>query len=381
MFLCIDLDAFFVSVERVLNPSLKDKPVVVGGLPGTRGVVASASYEARRFGIKSGMPISRAYRLCPKAIFIMPNYTIYEEFSQKFKEILYNYSPIVEMVSIDEAFIDVKGSERLFGPPLKLAQNLKQEIKNSLKLPCSIGIGRRRVIAKIACDLSKPDGLLVVEPEQEREFLFPLRVDVLPGVGPKTLEVLKNLNINTVGEFFNAPDWVLEIAVGKGYRVIKSFLSGGDYRILHGMKSMSQETTFKEDTKNLGLITTSFYGLLESLCQRLRENNLGARLCTIKMRFSDFKTITRRVKLSSGVNSQQSIYGICLPVIKDILKENKRVRLIGVSLSNFLYNGFQPSIFFKEENRLNRFNYGLDRVRVRFGLNSIFPARTLTIST
>ncbi len=377
MFLCIDLDAFFVSVERVLNPEINGKPVVVGALPGERGVVASVSYEARKYGIKSGMPISKAYKLCPCAIFIKPKFSIYEEFSQRFKQILYHYSPIIEMVSIDEAFVDIKGTERLFGQPLRLAQRLKKEIRESLKLPCSIGIARKKVIAKISCDQSKPDGLILINPGQEKEFLFPLSVDVLPGIGPKALEVLKNLKINTVGEFFNTPDWILMIALGKNYKVIKSFINGGDYKIIQTMKSVSQETTLIEDTKDKGLITSIFYQLVESLCQRLRESGLDSGVCTIKLRFSDFKTITRRVRLNPSTNSQQIIYELSLPALYDMLKENKRVRLIGVSLSKLGYNGLQNSIFYREYDRLKRFNYGIDRTRLKFGFNTILPANIL----
>ncbi len=375
MYLCVDLDAFFVSVERALNPELNGKPVVVGALPGERGVVASASYEARAWGIKSGMPISKAYKLCPGAVFIKPKFAIYNDFSERFEQILYHYSPVVEMSSIDEAFVDIRGTERLFGPPLELARKLRQMIRNCLKLPCSIGIARTKVIAKIVCDQSKPDGLLMIKPEEERNFLFPLSVDVLPGIGPKTFGVLKNLNINTVGEFYNTPDWILETAIGKNYLAIKSFITGGDYKILRSMKSMSQETTLIEDTKNLELITLVFYGLLESLCQRLRKNTLGARVCTLKIRFSDFRTITRRIKLPSSTNSQQVIYRSCLPILKDILRENKRIRLIGIAVSNFEYSGFQRSIFFPNENRLVRLNYALDRARLKFGFNSILPAK------
>ncbi len=351
--------------------------MIVGALPGERGVVASASYEARKVGVKSGMPISKAYRLCPNAVFIRPNFKKYEGFSENFKEILYHYSPVVEMASIDEAFVDIRGTERLFGSPADLAQTLKQEIRDRLKLPSSIGIARRRVIAKIACDRSKPDGLLIVSPDGEEDFLFPLPIGALPGIGLKTQKALENLNIKTVEEFFNAPGWLLEITLGKHYRTIKSFISGGDYRILSSMKSMSQETTLMEDSKDLELITSLFYELLDSLCLRLRKEGMRARLCTIKLRFSDFKTVTRRIRLSPGTNSQQVIYRMSLPTLKDMLRENKRVRLIGISLSIFEYNRFQPSIFFPDENRLIKLNYALDKARLKFGLNSIFPAKLL----
>ncbi len=379
MFLCIDLDAFFVSVERALDPGLNGKPVIVGALPGERGVVASASYEARKFGIKSGMPISRAYRLCPGAVFLRPKFSEYEQFSHKFEQILYRYSPVVKMASIDEAFVDIQGTERLFGPPLNLATQMKKTVNDELKLPCSIGIARTKPIAKIACDRSKPDGLLVVNPEEEIDFLFPLSVSSLPGVGVKSLEILKNLNINTVGEFFKAPDWLLTTALGNNYKTIKSFISGDDYKILHGIKSISQEKTLIEDTKNPELLTSLLYQLIEGVCQKTRKSGLNARSVTVKIRFSDFKTITRRVGLFPATNSQQRIYKFCLPVLMEMLKENKRVRLIGIAVSNFECNGFQPSIFLKEENKLNMLNYALDRARTKFGFDVIFPAKTFTI--
>ncbi|MGQ9701835.1 MAG: DNA polymerase IV [bacterium] len=379
MFICIDLDAFFVSVERALNPALRAKPVVVGGLPGERGVVASASYEARKFGIRSGMSISRAHRLCPYAIFLKPNFSKYELFSERFKQILYRYSPDVEMVSIDEAFVDIRGTERLFGPPINLAQEIKKDINETLNLPCSVGIARTKPIAKIACDESKPDGLLFVAPDDEKDFLSPLSVDVLPGIGPKTYEILKNLNITTVAQFFNAPDWILETALGSSYRAIKYFVSGGDYKILHSIKSISQETTLTEDTKNSELISAIFYNLVEYVCQRLRERNMNARLCTIKLRFSDFKTISRRVNLFPATNAQQKVYEFCLPVLMEMLKENKRVRLVGISFSELELSGLQSSIFFKEETRLIKLNYALDKTRMKFGNNAIFSAKTLIL--
>lgn len=379
MFLCIDLDAFFVSVERVLNPELKGKPVVVGGLPGERGVVASASYEARKCGIRSGMPVARAYRLCPDAIFLRPSFSKYELFSKRFEQILYKYSPDVEMVSIDEAFVDIRGTERLFGPPIELAQRIKKEVNGLLNLPCSIGIARTKPIAKIACDESKPDGLLFINPDNEKDFLFPLPVNVLPGIGPKTYEILKNLNIITVAQFFNTPDWILNTALGNNCRTIKYFVRGGDYKILHSVKSMGRETTLTEDTKNLALITSVFYNLIEYVCQRLRKNGMNARMCTIKLRFSDFKTISHRVNLQVATNSQQKIYESCVPVLMEMLKENKRVRLIGISFSKFELSGLQASIFSKEENRLIRLNYALDRARTKFGFYSVFPAKNFML--
>ncbi len=378
MYLCADLDAFFVSVEQVLNPSLKGKPVIVGGLPEERGVVASASYEARKFGIRSGMPTAQAYRLCPQALFLRGNFEHYEWYSRRFYKIIGSFSPDLAMTSIDEAYLDIKGTDRLFGPPLALAQKLKNEVRKKLNILVSIGIARTRVFSKIACDQSKPDGLLLIPPKNEMRFLAPLKVSVLPGIGPKHLEVLRNLNINTVGELMKTPDWVLETALGNYYKIVKFFIQGGDYQIYDSIKSVSRETTLPEDTINRNLIYALFLYLTERGCNTLREKTLLAKGVTVKIRFSDFKTVSKRTQMPAN-NAQQMIFAYGARLLEDLLKEKKRVRLLGIALSGLEHDGLQPSLFRVKEERLNRLNYALDRARNRFGFNCIFPANTIIL--
>jgi DNA polymerase-4 len=378
MYLCADLDAFFVSVEQTLNPSLCGKPVVVGGLPHERGVVASASYEARRSGIHSGMPLARAYRLCPGTIFLKGNYNHYACYSKRFYEILNLYSPEVEMASIDEAYVNIKGTERLFGPPQILAGKLKTDIRKRLGIPVSIGIARTRVLSKIVCGESKPDGLLVLSPPEELNFLSPLAVNVLPGIGPKALGILKNLNINTIAELLSTSDWVLETALGNYHRIIKFILSGGDFESHDGIKSVSRETTLPEDTMNQELIYALLRYLVERGCSTLRKNGLTARTLTVKVRFSDFKTISRRTGISA-THASQTIFEHGAGLMKGLLNEKKRVRLIGIALAGLGYDGMQPSIFTAREERIDQFNHALDWVREKFGFNSLFPANAIVM--
>ncbi len=378
MYICIDLDAFFVSVEQALDPSLSGKPVIVGGLPQERGVVASASYEARKFGIHSGMPTSLAYQLCPKAIFLKGKFQYYQLYSRRFHEIISSYSPDIDMVSIDEAYINARGTQRLFGTPLNIADKLKSDIKNTLNLPSSVGIARTRVFSKIACEQSKPNGVLAVPEEGEIGFITPLRVNVLPGIGPKHIEILNNLNIQTVEELIKTPDWIVETALGNYYKILKFFIHGGDYQSVDTMKSISRETTLHEDTMNQELIYALFYYLTERACNTLRKKKLLAKTLTVKVRFSDFKTISRRTKMPCG-NAQQTIFAIGVRIIQEMLKEKKRIRLIGVALSGFEHDGLQPSMFKLEQERINRLNNALDNVRNKFGFNSLFAANTIIL--
>ncbi|MGD8979884.1 MAG: DNA polymerase IV [candidate division WOR-3 bacterium] len=378
MYLCIDLDAFFVSVEQALNPSLVGKPVIVGGLPQERGVVASASYEARRFGIHSGMPTSLAYRLCPQATFLKGKFQYYQIYSQRFHDIINTYSPDVNMVSIDEAYINAQGTRRLFGAPLEVAGKLKNEIKRTLNIPSSVGIARTKVFSKIACEQSKPNGTLAIPKDNEIAFLSPLSVRVLPGIGPKHVEILNNLNIHTVEELIQTPDWIVETALGNYYKILQFFIRGGDYQSSDTMKSISRETTLHEDTMNRKLIYALFYYLTERACRTLRKNKLLARTLTVKIRFSDFKTVSKRSKMP-GCSAQQMIFELGIKILQEVLKERKRIRLIGVALSNFEHDGLQPSMFRLKEERINRLNSALDSVRNKFGFNSLFAANTVIL--
>jgi DNA polymerase-4 len=378
MYLCADLDAFFVSVEQVLDPSLIGKPVVVGGKPDQRGVVASASYEARKFGIRSGMPTAQAYRLCPHALFVGGNFGQYTMYSRKFCDILHTYSPDVTMASIDEAYLDIHGTERLLGQPMDLARKLKNEVREKLHLPLSIGVARTKVFSKIACDRSKPDGLLMITEDNEIPFLSPLPVRVLPGIGPKHMDVLNNLNIRTVEELLAAPEWVISTALGNYAKVLQFLLRGGDFSSHDHTKSISRETTLAEDTLDRELVYALFLHLVERGCSTLREKKLLAKTLTVKMRYSDFKTVSKRTMIPA-VNAQQIIFERGIPVLNSLLAEKKRVRLIGIALSNLHHDGLQPSLFAVQINRLNRVNAALDNVRGKFGFSSLSPAQVFAI--
>ena len=379
MFLCIDLDAFFVSVEQALDPTLAGKPVIVGGLPHERGVVASASYEARKFGIRSGMPTSLAHRLCPRAIFLKGNFLHYRQYSDRFHDIISSYSPAVDMVSSDEAYINIAGTQRLFGMPLELAGKMKGNIQKALNIPSSIGIARTRVFSKIACAQAKPGGTRLVPHKDEMNFLTPLSVDVLPGIGPKNAEILRNLNVNTVEELLRTPDWILETALGSYYKVLRFFIQGGDYKCADTMRSISRETTLHEDTMNHDLIYALLYYLTERACSTLRKEKRLARTMTVKTRFSDFKTVSKRSTMPAG-NAQQVMFETGARLLAEILKEKKRIRLIGVGLSGFEYDGLRSSMFMVREERFNRLNGALDRVRSRFGFNSLYAANTAVLN-
>lgn len=380
MYLCIDLDAFFVSVEQLLNPRLRGKPVIVGALPGQRGVVTSASYEARAFGVRAGMPTSKAYRLCPRGLFVPSHYREYEDYSRRFRRIVESYSPDVTMVSIDEAYINIAGTARLFGPPLVLGRALKDRIKGELGLPASAGIGRTRPLAKIACDHSKPDGLLMIEPDREMDFLLPLKVDALPGIGPKHFEILDNLNIHTVKDLFETPEEVQAAALGNYYRTMKLFL----FRESHApagaaMKSVSRDSTLNEDTLDRALIRALFYRLTEKACAALRKKNLAARCVTVRIRYSDFKTVSKRTAMPEPTNCQQKIYAGARPLLDGLIAEKKRIRLVGVALSRFESDGRQSSMFQIEEDRWKHLNRAMDRAREKLGRDCLFSANAFRL--
>ncbi len=378
MILCIDIDAFFVSVEQALNPHLRGKPVIVGGLPSQRGVVASASYEARRYGIKAGMPLSHAYRLCPRAIFLRGSFHNYEAYSAQFYEILTHYSPLVEMASLDEAFLDIRGTKRLFGEPEELARKIKSEIRERLSLPTTIGIASNRTIAKIATDYAKPDGLIVIPQGKEIEFLSPLPVGVLPGIGPKNFEILNCLGIEKVEDFLRTPPSILNLALGSQARIINFLIYGGDYKYLPKTRSVSRETTFNEDTLDLDFVEAMVYYLLERACHQIRSENLLGRTISVKIRFSDFKTVSTQRKIFP-TNCQQIIFPVARTLLHSLLKERKRIRLVGVNISELIPANNQKTLFDKKTEKLKLLNSALDRIRKRFGFSSVFSARVLRL--
>lgn len=379
----IDLDAFFVSVEQVLNPELKGKPVVVGGSPDRRGVVASASYEARRFGLHAGMPLTTASRLCPQAIFIEGSFAKYREASRKFMAILADFSPFLEPVSLDEAFLDATGFESIHGSVHQMATKMKQRIKDELGLCASVGIGSCKVVAKVASELSKPDGLLEVADGKERSFLAPLPVAELPGIGKKTERVLKGLGIHTIGELSSMPLNALKSHFGASGELLHRYASGIDDREVEppgAAKSISRETTFGKDTRDRSLLAATLRYLGERVGNTLRQQGKLARCVTLKLRYADFTTITRRHTLSQTTDSDQAIFETGARLLKRELSLGKQpVRLIGIGVSNLVEGGRQPDMLDSKTQRLEQLNRAIDRIRNKYGFTAIQTGRTLLL--
>ena len=379
----IDLDAFFVSVEQVDNPRLKGKPVVVGGRPDRRGVVAAASYEARSYGIHSAMPLATAYRLCPQAIFIEGSFNKYRVASQRFMAILADFSPLIEPVGLDEAYVDATGFESIHGSIRQMALAMKQRIKDELSICASVGISSSKVVAKIASDSSKPDGLIEVAEGEERSFLSPLPVTRMPGVGKKTERILKGLGINTIEILANTPVSLLKSHFGMSGELLHNHSSGIDHRKVElpgGARSISRETTFGKDTGDRSLLKATLRYLSERVGSELRQQGNQARCITLKLRYADFTTITRSRTLRQASDADQTIADIGLELMEKALAQGKQpVRLIGIGVSNLVEAGRQLAMLDSTAQGLESLNRAIDRIRNKYGFTAIQTGRTLRL--
>ena len=379
----IDLDAFFVSVEQALKPELKGKPVVVGGRPDRRGVVASASYEARAFGLHAGMPLATAVRLCPQATFIEGNFTRYRDASEKFMAILADFSPFLEPTGLDEAYLEVTGFESLHGSILEMAKRIKQRVKDELGICASIGVANSKVVAKVAVELAKPDGLLEVPAGEQRSFLAPLPISKLPGVGKKGEQILKDLGINTIGELANMPLGALKSHFGAFGEVLHQFASGIDDRKIEPSapaKSISRETTFAKDTKDRAFLRATLRYLSERVGTSLRQEGKEARCITLKLRNASFHTITRSRTLTQTADTDQTIFATGLRLLTKALAEEKQpIRLIGIGVSNLTESGKQLNMLDTSAQREAQLNRVIDRIRQKYGFTAIQTGRTLLL--
>ena len=378
----IDLDAFFVSVEQVLNPELKGKPVVVGGKPDRRGVVAAASYEARTFGLHSGMPLITASRLCPQAVFIVGNFRRYRDVSKKFMTILADFSPYLEPLGLDEAYLDVTGFESIHGSINKMAAAIKKQIKDELGICASIGIAACKIVAKVASDVSKPDGLVEVPAGEEGSFLAPLPVAQLPGIGKKTQQVLAKLGVGTIGQLAALPSDVLESHFGTYGVVIHEHANGIDNRkVEHPGEAMSisRETTFGTDTGDRQLLLATLRYLSEKVGGALRRQGKRARCVNIKLRYADFTTITRQQTLGQSSDSDQTVFDAGRKLMNKELSSGKQaVRLIGIGVSS-LVREKQLGMLDTSDMRLEKLNKAIDRIREKYGFTAIQTGRTLLL--
>ena len=371
----IDLDAFFVSVEQALNPKLKGKPVIVGGDPERRGVVSSASYEAREFGIHAGMSLSQARRLCPQATFIQANFSRYRDASAKFMEVLADFSPCIEPLGIDEAYLDVTGYERPYGSPQKLALAIKERIHKELRLNASVGIATCKVIAKIASDLCKPDGLLEIAPGEERDFLNPLPIAKLPGVGKKTEQALKHMGISTVGELASLPLEAVKGRFGKFGIAIHRYAKGIDDRRVEApgeSKSISQQITFAQDSLDRHFLEANLRHMCQEVGAELRCRDKQARCVTLRLRYADFNTITRQATLKAASNSNQVTFAAALQLLNSVLaQKGKPIRLIGVKASNLVGREKQLYMFDSKVERSEKLNEAIDQIHRKYGQAAI----------
>ncbi|MBV8570988.1 MAG: DNA polymerase IV [Acidobacteriaceae bacterium] len=382
----VDMDAFFVSVEELFDPSLKGKPVVVGGRANQRGVVAAASYAARKFGVHSAMPLRTAGQLCPHAIFVEGHPERYREYSKKVFAILSRFSPLVEMASIDEAYLDLTGTERLHGPPLKAGHLLHEAIRGGTGLRCSLGLAVSRLVAKVSSDQAKPNGVLYIVPGREARFLAPLDVRKIPGVGKKTEASLHKLGIRKVGDLAGLEEAFLAAHFGKWGLALAGKARGADaggwfdteVGEAEDPKSISHEHTFNEDTVERNQLETALLKLSEMVAKRLREHRLYARTIQLKLRDEDFFTITRASTLDHATQLDGEIAGAVVGLFRQAWNGAKPIRLLGVHAGALQAVEGQMNLLEEPKKaRLREAFRSVDHIRNRFGVQSVSFAKTL----
>lgn len=374
----VDLDAFFAAVEQRDRPELRGRPVVVGvGGPDDRGVVSAASYEARRYGIHSAMPLRTAAALGPDVVFVPVDGRKYSAISREVMEILRRFTPAVEQISIDEAFLDVAGSEALLGTPVEMARSIKATIQAELRLTASVGVATTKLVAKVASDLRKPDGLVVVAPGTEAGFLAPLPISRLWGVGQKTADVLAEFGVTTIGDLAALPDDILDRRFGKQGAVLRQRALGIDPSPVSAAdpaRSISHEHTFDLDTADGETLERTLLALSEGVAGRLRAGGVKARTIAVKVRDSAFMTVSRQRTLAEPTDQTEPIFAAVLELARPQL-HGVRVRLLGVAASH-LGDGDQMSLFAEDE-RKRRATEAADAIRRRYGSRAIRRARLI----
>lgn len=377
----VDMDAFYVSVEELEDPSLKGKAVIVGADPDGRGVVSAASYEARKFGVHSAQPIQQAKKLCPHAIFLRGHYEKYREYSGRISKIFSDFTPVVEMMSIDEAYLDLTGCERLHGSAFRAADRLIRTVQQSTGLNCSVGVSTSHLVSKIASDQAKPHGLLYVLPGCEAAFLAPLPIRRMPGVGKASEPELQAIGIRTIGDlqawsleglrqrFGQYGEWLYQKARGE---------DTGAYAYQEEPKSISHETTFDTDTGDTEELERTLSYLAQLVAGRLRDHGLFARTVGLKLRYSDFKTVTRDVTLDEPTHLDKVIYENVRQLFERARTRKLKVRLLGVRTSNLERAAFQRNLLdAPQHQKLDRVLEAADKLRQRFGFDAVQLARSL----
>ena len=384
----VDMDAFFAAVEQRDHPEYLGKPVIVGADPKNgrgRGIVATCSYEARKFGVHSAQPISQAWKMCPKGIYLPPAMEKYQRASERIMAIFLDFTDMVEQVSIDEAFLDVTGSVRLFGPAPKIAERIKSRVLLETRLSCSVGIASNKFIAKVASDLEKPNGLVIVEPGKEKEFLAPLSIGRLWGVGKKTEAFLRSLGYERIGQLSGLSKGELAKRLGKTGEHLWELANGLDVRAVSpedGYKSIGHERTFERDTAEVGVLHDTLLDLSEKVAHRLRLNGAQARTIAVKFREADFTTCTRRTTLNTSADTSEKIFPVAWKLLQPLLRKGVLVRLIGVYASNLgTQLPGQLPLFEPTAAKERRLASALDDITRRYGDGAITRAALVSHKT
>ena len=375
----VDMDAFYASVAELDHPEYKGKALVVGA--GARGVVLSANYEARKFGIRAAMPVGRAKRMAPHAIFIAPEHHRYSEISERVMAIFHSYTPLVEPISLDEAFLDVTGSQKLFGTGREIAAKIREQVEKEEGITCSVGLAQSKFIAKLASQHCKPNGMLEIKSDRILEFLHPLPVRAIWGVGPKTAESLERLGLHTVSDIAHTPRATLIRALGESTGASLYELAWGrDYRDVipdEPEKSIGNEETFARDIDSPEEILREFLRMTEKATARLRERNLFAKTISIKIKFADFTSITRSKTVPLAIDGTQEVYEIVKKLYLALRNDGARIRLVGVSLGNLTEASPVQLEFGAREKGWRDADTAIDKAKARFGRESVRPGRLI----
>jgi DNA polymerase IV len=377
----LDMDAFFASIEQRDDPRLRGKPVIIGADPRGgrgRGVVSTCSYEARKFGVRSAMPISRAWRLCPRGCFLPVHGEKYARESEKIFSLLSSFTPLLEQVSIDEAYMDITGTYRLFGSPREACMRMKQRIREETGLTASVGLAPTKMAAKIASDLKKPDGLVIVEAAQLRSFLRPLETGKIWGLGPKAQERLRLMGIRTVGELADSDPRELAAEFGRNGIYFRQAANGVDDREVEAegkAKSISAETTFEKDTADRRLVEAEIAGLCERVSRRMRLEKATCRTVTLKIRYEDFTTHTRAGSRDEATNFAEELIGEAQKLFRGLAAEGRKIRLVGVKATLFAAPEAQLALFGSERTgKKEKVHEAVDKIKDRFGEEAISRA-------
>jgi DNA polymerase-4 len=374
----VDMDAFYASIEQLDHPEYKGKPVIVGADPkggSGRGVVAACSYEARKFGIRSALPISRAWKLCPEGVYVRPRMKRYVEVSHEIMEVFRRYTDLVEPLSIDEAFLDITGSVALFGQPEAIARSIKDEIRRATGLTASIGLAPNKFLAKVASDLKKPDAFVVVEEQHIEEFLRDLPISRLWGVGPKTELRLNEIGLRTIGQIAVAPRESLIRSLGSLGEHLHQLSHGRDDRPVipdWEPKSIGTETTFDEDTGDREFLLQTILELSDHVAERLRKDKYRARKVTLKLRYSNFSTHTKQHSLDKLIQTGEEIAAVARELFSHF-PLNQKIRLIGVSAGDLHRDGGDPQqlTLFTSSNEQEKLSQTVDEIKQKFGADSL----------